>query len=412
MQFILKKTVYSLSILLGIVSLVFLIFNIKPGDPSAMLVGQQVTQESVDAIKRELNYDLPAGKRFFIYLNQISPVGVVSNNEQSRIYLNPQEYTRLLALGEKQIALKPINLGNSFQTKRPVKSMLTEAMPATFLLAGAAILLALVVGITLGTFSTVNHKKASDNITLVVTTLGMASPSFFMAILISWIGGYLLFSEVQLWVFPFLLTLVFAVVKHWKFSKLGLGSVTVFVTGFLACILLNSISPNHFLLATLSLPGTGLTMTGSLIEVDPFLGEYTQWRNLILPALTLGIRPMAVITQLTRGSLLEVMQQDYIRTARAKGLSEQRVFVVHALRNALNPVVTAASGWFASMLAGAVFVEYVFGWKGLGLVVFTALETEDIPVVMGSVLLFGLIFVLINFVVDLIYVLLDPRVKT
>ena len=112
---------------------------------------------------------------------------------------------------------------------------------------------------------------------------------------------------------------------------------------------------------------TGLNMTGSLYEVDDFgEGSYIQWRNILLPAIVLGIRPLGVVIQLMRNSLLETLGQDYIRTARAKGLSEFQIIRKHAVKNSLNPVVTAISGWFASMLAGAVFVEYIFGWNGLG----------------------------------------------
>src|SRR5690606_3460380 len=164
--------------------------------------------------------------------------------------------------------------------------------------------------------------------------------------------------------------------------------------------------------AAFALPGTGLPMSGDLVDVDPFTGPFLNWRHAILPVIVLGIRPLAVIVQLTRGSLLDVLAQDHIRTARAMGLSERRVVLRHGLRNALMPVVTAVSGWFASLLAGAVFVEYVFGWKGMGLEVFNALEREDLPVVMGAVLVFATIFVVMNVVVDLLYAVLDPRVRT
>jgi len=127
--------------------------------------------------------------------------------------------------------------------------------------------------------------------------------------------------------------------------------------------------------------------------------------------LVLGIRPLAVITQLMRNSLLEVMEQDYIRTARAKGLSRYQIIYKHALKNALNPVVTAISGWFASLLAGAIFVEYIFGWRGLGKEIVMALNTLDIPVIMGAVLIIAFFFIIINIVVDMLYVYLDPQVK-
>jgi len=152
-------------------------------------------------------------------------------------------------------------------------------------------------------------------------------------------------------------------------------------------------------------------MTGSLYDVDVFTGEYLALSNLILPMITLGIRPLAIVVQLTRNALLEELSKDYTRTARAKGLSPNAVVFKHALRNALNPVVTAISGWFASMLAGAVFVEFVFNWKGLGLQVFQSLQNDDFPVVMGSVLVIAASFVVINIFVDIIYGLLDPRVR-
>jgi len=134
-------------------------------------------------------------------------------------------------------------------------------------------------------------------------------------------------------------------------------------------------------------------------------------KNLILPAVVLGIRPLAVVTQLMRNSLLEVFNQDYIRTARAKGLTPFQVITKHAMKNALNPVVTAISGWFASLLAGAVFVEYIFSWNGLGKEIVNALNTLDLPVIMGAVLIIALTFVIINILVDIIYTYLDPKIK-
>jgi len=128
--------------------------------------------------------------------------------------------------------------------------------------------------------------------------------------------------------------------------------------------------------------------------------------------ITLMIRPLAIIVQLTRSSMLEVMSQDFIRTARAKGLSERRVLYRHALPNALNPVVTAVSGWFASLLAGAVFVEFVFGWKGIGQELFTAIEKQDQPIVMGGVILVSTVFIVVNVLVEWVYGLLDPRIRT
>jgi len=157
---------------------------------------------------------------------------------------------------------------------------------------------------------------------------------------------------------------------------------------------------------------TGLHISGSWFDIDDRTGErILTVKNLILPAITLGIRPMAIITQLTRSAMLDVLDQDYIRTAYAKGLSKRKVIWKHGLRNALNPVITAITGWFAELLAGAFFVEYIFGWQGIGKVTVDALEKLDYPVVMGSVLVSAVFFVLINILADILYGVVDPRVK-
>ena len=158
-------------------------------------------------------------------------------------------------------------------------------------------------------------------------------------------------------------------------------------------------------------PGTGLNNEGSLYIIDDYGEEHLSIKNIILPAMTLGIRPLAIIVQLTRSSLLDVLSQDYIRTATAKGLSFRTIIFKHALKNSLNPVVTAISGWFAGLMAGAVFVEYIFGWRGIGSEIVNALDKQDLPIIMGGVLVIGLIYVIINIVVDIVYGILDPRVR-
>ena len=219
-------------------------------------------------------------------------------------------------------------------------------------MAVSSICIALLIGILLGVLAAIYKDSWIDKLALFFSVLGMSVPSFFSAILFAWFFG--------------------------------------------------------FLLADI----TGLSMTGSLYEVDDYgRGEFIKLKNLILPAITLGIRPLSVIVQLTRNSLLEVLKMDYMRTAIAKGLSKFVVLFKHGLRNALNPVVTAVSGWFASMLAGAVFVEYIFAWNGIGKEIVDALNNLDLPVVMGAVLFIATIFVVVNIVVDIIYGILDPRIR-
>jgi len=235
----------------------------------------------------------------------------------------------------------------------------------------------------------------------------MAGPSFFVAILVAWLGAVVWRDHIAVTAGTLLLivALVFSFIVYQRRRLWYLWGLPVLIVVLYAADLLGMRS------VVMVLPGTGLNMTGSLYSVDVWQGEFLDLQNLILPVLTLMIRPLSVIVQLTRSSLLDVMQQDYIRTARAKGLSEREVIFKHALRNALNPVITAVSGWFASLLAGAIFVEFVFGWKGLGQQMFTAIENQDMPVVMGGVIVISVAFVLINIVVDLLYAWIDPRVR-
>ena len=328
--YIVRKILYGILVLWGVATLVFFLFTIVPGDPVRMMLGQRADEKDVQAIRHELGLDQSIGKQYVDYLNDLS----------------------VISYKDGKIVLKTPYLRYSYQSKRPVGTILSEAFPNTLILAFVSILFAFVIGVLLGVLTAIVNSDFLNRLTLFITTIGMSLPSFFAAILIAWLFGFVLESV------------------------------------------------------------TGLSMTGSLFSVDDYgKGAYLDLKNLILPALTLGLRPLAVITELTRTTLLEVMSMDYIRTAKAKGLKKWRVIGVHALRNAMTPVVTAVSGWFASLLAGAVFVEYVFDWKGIGVVIVDALDKFDFPVVMGAVLLIGVMLIIINIVVDIIYGLLDPRVR-
>jgi peptide/nickel transport system permease protein len=350
--YIIRKLLYGLAVLWGVATLVFFLFNILPGDPAQMMLGQRADQESVNAIREELGLNQSLGKQYVDYLNDLVPISFydVSNGEEKLAKVAP--YAKIASIGSTAVVLKAPYLRMSYQSKRKVSNILGEAFPNTLLLAFVSISLAFILGLTIGILTAIFNTNFLNKLTLFITTIGMSLPSFFAAILMAWIFGFLL-EDV-----------------------------------------------------------TGLSMTGSLYTVDEYgRGEYLTLSNLILPALTLGMRPLAVVVELTRTSLLEAMSMDYVRTAKAKGLKPWRVICVHALRNALNPVVTAISGWFASLLAGAVFIEYVFDWKGIGVVVVDALEKYDFPVIMGAVLLIAVMLILVNLIVDIIYGIIDPRVR-
>lgn len=334
--------------LLGVVVLVFVLFQ-GFGDPARLVMGQRADQATQENIRRDLNLDKPKWKQFILYLNDISPLAVHSSEDITQKQLKGI----FIGIGNQQhLALKWPYLRRSYQTRREVGTVIMEALPGTLMLASAAMLLATVLGISLGVLAALNKGSWIDTGSIFGSILGISAPSFFMAIAIAYLFGFL-----------------------WS---------------------------NY----------TGLHMTGSWFDLDTQTGQpYLTLSNLVLPAITLGIRPLAIIAQLTRASLLDVLQQDYIRTATAKGLSRRLIIWKHALRNALNPVITAITGWFAELLAGAFFVEYIFGWKGIGKLTVDALEKLDFPVVMGSVLVSACFFVLVNLLADLLYGWVDPRAR-
>ncbi len=354
--FLIRRLTYGALVLFGVITLVFVLFNILPGDPARMILGQRADMSSVEAIRKELGLNDPVHIQYLHFLNDISPVSFhQSENQDASWFFNEEVYGDHLTIvdnGSLMIVIKEPYLRKSYQSRRNVSEILAEAFPMTLLLASVSMLFAMITGVFIGLVAAIVNKSFVNKLILIFSVLGMSLPSFFAAVLFAWIFAYVLSSY------------------------------------------------------------TGLSMFGSLYEVDDAGGgEVLMLKNLILPAFTLGIRPLAIIVELTRTTLMEVMSQDYIRTASAKGLKIGRVIGLHALRNALNPVITAVSGWFASLMAGAVFVEYVFDWKGIGVVIVDALEKYDLPVIMGSVLLIAVMLILINIVVDILYGFLDPRAR-
>ena len=355
--FVFKRLFYGFLVLLGVITIVFLLFNVLPADPARMMLGQRADIASVEAINKDLGRDKPIFTQYLNYLNDLSPVSVHNfASSNSYFYLDSSKYApyhRLFNISSSRtLVLKAPYLRRSYQSKAKVSAILAEAFPLTAMLAFVSILFASVLGIFTGIISAIKKDTWFDRLATFLSVIGMSVPSFFAAIVIAWVFAYLL---------------------------------------------------GEF---------TGLNMIGSLYTIDDYgEGVHLSLRNIILPALTLGIRPLAVIIELTRSSMLEVLSQDYIRTARAKGLSFAKVITRHALKNVMNPVVTAISGWFASLMAGAVFVEYVFDWKGIGMVMVDGLGKYDFPVVMGSILFISVILVLINILTDITYGLLDPRVR-
>lgn len=312
-----------------------------------MIVGQSGDKKTLDNIRKDLYLDQPKWKQLLYYINDVSPFSIHSKEE-----IIDKNLKGVFIGKDIKLSLKFPYLGKSYQSKKEVRLIIGEALKGTIVLALTAMFFACFVGMTLGVIAAINKDSWIDNTAILSGIAGISAPSFFMAILIAYLFGFVLHDY------------------------------------------------------------TGLHLTGSLYEIDEVTGEkYLSVKNLILPAFTLGIRPLAIISQLTRSSMLDVLGQDFIRTAYAKGLNKQTIIVKHALRNALNPVLTAVTGWFAELLAGAFFIEYIFGWKGIGKTTVDALEKLDYPVVIGAVLCSATIFVLMNLITDMIYRKIDPRIS-
>lgn len=351
LKFIIKKLLYGILVLVGVVVLVFFLFQ-GFGDPSRIVMGQSGDSTTQANIRKELylinekGEPIPRFKQFLYYLNDVSPICFHSKEDIAKKNLKG-----IFIGGSLKFGLKIPYLRKSYQSKRAVWNILIQALPGTLMLAFAAMFIAILIGIPLGVAAAVKQNTWVDTSAIFSSIVGISAPSFFMGIIMVYLFGFVL--------------------SQW----------------------------------------TGLHIAGSWFVIDDAGHRRLTLQNLILPAITLGIRPLAIITQLTRSAMLDVLDQDYIRTAYAKGLSKRQVIWNHGLRNALNPVITAITGWFAELLAGAFFVEYIFGWQGIGKVTVDALEKLDYPVVMGSVLISATFFILINILADVLYGVVDPRVR-
>jgi peptide/nickel transport system permease protein len=347
MKSIWKKSKFLFAVLLGLVLFIFVLFQALP-NAEELLTSQRADAKTKQAIVAELGLDQPLHKQAIYYVNDLSLISVYDSTSQKLKYLTGFALNQ----GKWQVWLKLPYLRTSFQSKQPVGGMLFQAFLGTMVLAMAAMLIALMFGIPLGIVAAMKQGKALDHLIVGFSAIGISMPSFFSAMIFSWLFGFVWHEY------------------------------------------------------------THLPMTGSLYEIDE-LGENRTMvlSNMILPALALGIRPLAVFIQLTRNTMVEMLAQDFVRTARSKGLSKWQATVKHALPNAMNPLITSVGGWFSSLLAGSFFTEYIFQWRGLGKVTIEALQQSDFPVVMGAVLFTACVFFVLHTITELLYVWIDPRVR-
>lgn len=347
-KFFFKKIAYGIFVLMLVALTISSIIYLAPVDPARLTFGQRADSATVKAKKAELGLDQSLPIQLGKYLNDLSPIALYGDFLESQ---QKYKYIKMISFQGKVLVFKAPYLRESYQNGREVSKILADAIPKTALLALISIIFASILGISLGIIASLWQNSWIDNLTSILSIIGYSLPSYVAAMLFALFFGYWL--------------------GEW----------------------------------------TGLNIQGSIFELDDFGEEQIVWQNIILPSLALGMRPVAIITLLTRSTMLDVLNMDYIRTAKAKGLSKTKVIFKHALRNALNPIATAISGWFAALLTGAFFIESVFSYKGLGEVTVNALINFDIPVVLGSVLFTATIFILINTLVDVLYAWIDPRVK-
>ncbi|MCI2058456.1 MAG: ABC transporter permease [Oscillibacter sp.] len=308
-KYIIKRLLMLIPVIIGVTFIVFFILNLSPGDPAAMILGDQATAEALAMKREELGLNDPMLVRYAHYMG-----GLLHGD-----------------------------MGVSYKNSISVWGQVVDRFPNTAILAVAAILVALLIGIPTGIISAKKQYSAMDNISMVLALIGVSMPVF-------WLG--------------LLMVILFALKLGWLPSQ-GMG-----------------------------------------VGLGPML------KSLILPAITLGTSSAAVITRMTRSSMLEVIRQDYISTARAKGVDERTVTYRHMLKNALIPIITAVGLQFSHLLGGAMLTETVFSWPGLGRLMVDSIKSKDIPMVLGCVIFLAVMFTVVNLIVDIIYAFVDPRIKS
>lgn len=357
-RFILRRLVLAIPVLIGILIIAFSMVRLIPGDPCRAVLGERATDEICDAYFERMGLDRPIVQQFGIYLSQV-------------------------LRGD---------LGTSFRLQISIGELLISRLPTTVELTVSAIIFAVLIGIPLGVISAYYHNSAVDVGTMLVANIGVSMPVFWLGAMLSVIFGVYLRDT------PFALPPGGSVSSTFPqtpfFIAWGLYPADVdeqTVNGFIR------------FLSELDILNGVLTWNWALV------GQ--AFRYLVLPAVAVGTIPLAIIARMTRSSVLEVLNLDYIRTARAKGLAEFIVVMSHGLRNALLPVVTVIGLNFGLLISGAVLTETVFGLSGIGKTLVDAIESRDYVVVQAFTLVTATAFVVINLVVDILYAFLDPRIR-
>lgn len=357
-SYTIRRLLSLIPVLIGISVLVFLFLRLIPGDPALAMLGERATPESVARIRAEMGLDRP----LFLDLQPLQEAGF-NPIAAARAGWRPLDSQYFIFLGR----ILRGDLGTSVHSRQPVMQEVRQRLPATMELAFGAIFVAVLIGIPAGVIAATRYNSIFDYVSMLVALIGVSMPVFWLGLMLIW---------------------VFGVQRNWLPVGGRLDAVLAFDL---------QAKTRFMLLDTLS--------TG-----DPKM-VWDAIKHLILPSVVLGTIPMAIIARMTRASMLEVMGQDYIRTAKAKGLRERAVIIRHALKNAFLPVITVIGLQVGVLLGGAVLTETIFSWPGMGRWIYDAIIARDYPIVQGAILVLAVIFVLINLLVDLSYAFLDPRIR-
>lgn len=304
-QYIVKRILWLIPILLGVTFVVFTIMYLSPGDPVTMMLGEGASPEAYEALREQMGLNRSFIEQFFSYVKQV---------------------------------FIDFDLGRSYVSKRVVLDEILVRMPNTIKLASWSILFASLIGIPMGVISATRPYSKTDNVVMFISLIGVSMPTFWQALLL-----IILFTSTLGW-----------------------------------------------------LPASG----------------FTTWQQMIMPVFALATSSIGTIARITRSSMMDVLDQDYIRTAHAKGVKEGKVTFHHALRNALIPVVTVIGLQFGALLGGAVLTETIFSINGLGTMMVNAIRTRDTMIVQGGVLFIAFVFTIVNLCVDILYAYIDPRIRS
>jgi peptide/nickel transport system permease protein len=354
-RYIIRRVLLLIPVLIGISIVTFAMLRLIPGDPWEVMLGEHATEQAIAELRERMGFDEPLPVQYLRYVESVLR----------------------------------LDLGRSVKTNRPVLQEIGQRLPATIELTLGAMLVACAVGIPAGILAAYRHNSALDLATMFGSLLGVSMPIFWLGLMLAYVFGF----RLKLLPPSARLTIGVEMKTIGEAWGLTLGAVSQSTTRIM--------TPDEFF--------SGFYLLRAILT-----GNWTALRDVLshlaLPSIALGSIPMATIARMTRSSMLEVLGEDYIRTARAKGQREKAVLLTHALKPAFLPIITVIGLALGTLLGGAILTETIFSWPGLGRLVVDRILSRDYPVVQGSVLVIALIFVVVNLLVDISYAYLDPRI--